>query len=84
MTAIALQSLNFSTRVLEKTGKILKKILQGIMIGWLVGRQTQANRHLADLLIRSGEYRKGEHNYYTLLADLNQKTIDQIHKEFSK
>jgi len=53
------------------------------MIGWMVARQTQANRHIADILIRSGEYRKGEHNYYTLLADLNQKTIQNIHKEYN-
>ncbi len=83
MTALALQSLSFSTKVLEKVGTFLKKTLQGIMIGWMVARQTQANRHIADLLMRSGEYRKGEHNYYTLLADLNQKTIQNIHKEFN-
>ena len=52
------------------------------MIGWMVARQTQANTHLARLLIESGEYNHGEHNYYTILADLNRKTINNIHKEF--
>ena len=84
MTALALQSLSFSTKVLEKVGTILKKTLHGIMVGWLVARQTQANRYVAQQLIQSGEYSKGEYNYYTLLAELNQKTIDQIHEEFSK
>ena len=84
MTALALQSLSFSTKVLEKVGTILKKTLQGIMIGWIIARQTQANRYVAQQLIQSGEYNKGEYNYYTLLAELNQKTIDQIHEEFSK
>jgi len=84
MTTLALQSLNFSTKVLEKVGVILKKTLQGIMVGWMISRQTQANRHLALLLIQSGEYQKGEHNYYSLLSDLNQKTIQQINEEFSK
>ncbi len=83
MTTLALQSLSFSTKILEKIGAFLKKSFQGIMIGWMVARQTQANRHIADILIRSGEYRKGEHNYYTLLADLNQKTIQNIHKEYN-
>tara|TARA_Y200000002_G_scaffold363308_1_gene351242 strand:- start:704 stop:868 length:165 start_codon:yes stop_codon:yes gene_type:complete len=54
------------------------------MVGWMISRQTQANRHLALLLIQSGEYQKGEHNYYSLLSDLNQKTIQQINEEFSK
>ena len=52
------------------------------MIGWMVARQTQANTHLARLLIESGEYNHGEHDYYSILADLNKKTIYNIHKEF--
>jgi len=53
-----------------------------MMVGWMIARQTQANTHLARILIDSGEYNRGEHNYYTILADLNRKTIDNIHKEF--
>ena len=82
MTALALQSLNFSTRVLEKVGTFLKNTLRAIMVGWMIARQTQANTHLARILIDSGEYNRSEHNYYTILADLNRKTIDNIHKEF--
>ena len=82
MTALALQSLSFSTKVLEKLGRILKKTLQAMMLGWMIARQTQANTHLARILMDSGEYNRSEHNYYTILADLNKKTIDNIHKEF--
>ena len=82
MTALALQSLSFSTKILEKLGRILKKTLQAMMLGWVIARQTQANTHLARILMDSGEYNRSEHNYYTILADLNKKTIDNIHKEF--
>lgn len=82
MTALALQSLSFSTKVLEKLGRILKKTLQAMMLGWMIARQTQANTHLARILMDSGEYNRSEHDYYTILADLNKKTIDNIHKEF--
>ena len=82
MTALALQSLSFSTKVLEKVGTILKKTLQAMMLGWMIARQTQANTHLARILMDSGEYNRSEHDYYTILADLNKKTIDNIHKEF--
>ena len=82
MTALALQSLSFSTKVLEKLGRILKKTLQAMMLGLMIARQTQANTHLARILMDSGEYNRSEHDYYTILADLNKKTIDNIHKEF--
>ena len=82
MTALALQSLSFSTKVLEKLGRILKKTLQAMMLGWMIARQTQANTHLARILMDSGEYNRSEHDYYKIRADLNKKTIDNIHKEF--
>ena len=82
MTALALQSLNFSTRVLEKIGTFQKHTLRAIMVGWMIARQTQANSHLARILMDSGEYNRNEHNYYTILAELNRNTIDNIHKEF--
>ena len=88
MTAIAL---NYSKSLIEGFLAVLKivlngakKTLQGIMIGWLIARQTQANTHVARLLIDSGEYNRSEHTYYTILADLNRKTIDNIHKEFGR
>lgn len=77
MTSIAL---NYSTKILEGSWKVVKKTLQGIMIGIMISRQTEANRLVAQQLIDAGEYR--QHDYWTLLNDLNAKTIDAIHKEF--
>ena len=50
------------------------------MIGWMIARQTQANQHVARQLISHGEYRQDD--YWTLVSDLNRKTIQNIHKEF--
>ena len=77
MTALAL---NYSQSLLNGFWRVLKKTLQGIMVGYMVARQTQANQHVAQLLINSGEYRQDD--YYTLLADLNRKTISDIHQKF--
>jgi hypothetical protein len=80
MTAIALQSLNFSGKLLSTLWKGTKKTLQGIMIGWIIARQTQANQHIARQLVDSGEYRRDE--YWNLLHKLNAECISSIHKEF--
>ena len=80
MTAIALQSLNFSGKLLNVLYTGVKKTLQGIMIGLIIARQTQANQHVARQLIDTGEYRSDE--YWNLLSDLNAKCIQSIHKEF--
>lgn len=77
MTALAL---NYSQSLLNGIWSVLKKTLQGIMIGYMVGRQTQANQKVAQFLIDCGEYRQSE--YYVLLADLNHKTIQSIHEKF--
>ena len=74
--------LSYSTSLLERFLGGLKSTLKAVMIGYMVARQTSANTHLARLLIESGEYNRGEHDYHTILADLNRKTIDNIHKEF--
>ena len=83
MTALVLNSLNFSTNLFEKIfDKIwvtLTKTLQGMMIGVMVARQTQANQYIAQQMIKYGEYRQDD--YYHLLHELNRKTISNIHKE---
>jgi hypothetical protein len=58
----------------------LKKTLEGMMVGYMIGRQTSANRHVAQQLINVGEYRQDE--YYNLVASLNTKTIASIRSEF--
>lgn len=77
MTTIAL---NYSQSLLNGIWRVFKKTLQGMMIGYMIARQTQANQYVAQQLINSGEYRRDE--YWILLSSLNQKTIDSIQKEF--
>lgn len=78
MTTIAL---NYSTKILEGSWKVVKKTLQGIMIGYMIARQSEANKAVAQQMINAGEYRQDD--YWTLLNDLNARTIQSIHKEFS-
>ena len=49
MTTIAL---NYSTRILEGSWNVVKKTLQGLMLGYAIARQTQANRYVAEQLSR--------------------------------
>lgn len=58
----------------------IKKTLEGMMIGYMIGRQASANRHVAQQLINVGEYR--QEDYYDLVQNLNAKTIAQIESEF--
>lgn len=76
MTTIAL---NYSQNLLEGFFRVLKKTLQGIMVGYMVARQTEANKVVAQQMINAGEYRQDE--FYALLSDLNTKTISSIHRE---
>lgn len=80
MTALALQSLSFSTKLLNGLFTSLKKTLQGVMIGYMLARQTSANRYVAQQLIDTGEYRQDQ--YHEVLNKLNQQAIASIHKEF--
>ena len=77
MTTIAL---SYSTKILEGSWKVVKKTLQGIMIGYMIARQSEANKAVAQQMINAGEYRQDD--YWTLLNDLNARTIQSIHKEF--
>lgn len=78
MTTIAL---SYSTKILEGSWKVVKKTLQGIMIGYMIARQSEANKAVAQQMINAGEYRQDD--YWTLLNDLNARTIQSIHKEFT-
>ena len=80
MTTIALQSLNFSTKLLNGLFEGVKKTLQGIMVGYMLARQNQANRYIAERLIC--EYRD-THTVASLHAELNRKTLESIAKDFS-
>lgn len=76
MTTIAL---NYSTRILEGSWNVVKKTLQGLMLGYAIARQTQANRYVAEQLSR---YEYNGENYWVILNDLNQRTIQELQKEF--
>lgn len=78
MTALAL---NYSQSLFNGFWRLLKKSIQGVMIGYMIARQTQANHHVAQLLINSGEYR--QEDYYNLVHQLNQKTIESIHEKYN-
>ncbi len=78
MTAIALQGLNFSGKILEKLVNSIKASLRSIMLGWMVGRQKQANRLIAEQLIC--EYREVGHTVESLTHELNVKTLSSYKK----
>jgi hypothetical protein len=80
MTTLALQSLSFSTKLLNGLYEGVKKTLHGMMIGYMLARQNQANRYIAERLIC--EYRD-THTVASLHAELNRKTLESLTKEFS-
>jgi hypothetical protein len=49
------------------------------MVGYMIARQTSANQVVVQQMINAGEYR--QEDYHSLLADLNARTIDSIHRE---
>lgn len=73
--------LNYSQSLIEVIINGLKTTLKGMMIGYMVGRQTSANSRVAEFLISTGEYRQEQ--YWEILNRLNIETIDSIHKEFN-
>ena len=79
MTQLALTSLNYSANLLDVIYKGFKKTIQGIVVGWMIARQTQANQKTAEMLCK---YEYTQQDYHWVLADLNSKTIAQIRKEF--
>ena len=75
MTAIALQSLNFSGKILEKFLNSIKTTLRSMMIGYMIGRQKSANRMIAEQLIC--EYRG--HTVESLTA-VSSLLFEQFHQ----
>ena len=73
--------INYSTSLLEGFWSGLKGTLKAVMIGYMIARQTSANRYVAEQL---SKYEYNGENYWVILNDLNKKTIDQIHEEFDK
>ena len=50
-----------------------------MMIGIMIARQTQANNYIAQQI---SKYEYNGQEYHRILAALNKKTIQSIHKEF--
>ena len=73
--------INYSQNLIVEFWSKIKSTLKAVMIGYMVARQTSANRHVAQQL---SKYEYNGDNYWMILNDLNKKTIDQIHKEFGK
>lgn len=75
MTTIAL---NYSQSLLNGFWRVFKNILRGVMIGWIMARQTQANYHIARAMIH--EYRN--HTVESLHHELNITSLARIRREF--
>ena len=73
MTTLAIQSLNFSTKVLEKLLNSLKVTLSAMLIGYQVGRQKQANRQIAPMILH--EY--PHHTLESLLTEMNVRAEER-------
>ena len=71
--------LNYSQSLLEGLWRGFKNTLKGMMIGYMIARQQSANRYVAEQV---SKYEYNGKDYWVILNDLNQKTIEQIHKEF--
>lgn len=71
-------TLNYSQSLLNGFWRVFKNILQGIMIGWIMSRQTKANEYIARQMIH--EYR--EYTVESLTNKLNMESLSRIRKEF--
>lgn len=78
MTTIAL---NYSKSLLEGLFGSVKKTIQGVMIGMMIARQTQANQEVARQV---SKYEYNGKNYWQILHQLNAATINSIEKEFKQ
>jgi hypothetical protein len=78
MTTIAL---NYSKSLLEGLFGSVKKTIQGVMIGMMIARQTQANQEVARQV---SKYEYNGKNYWQILHQLNAATISSIEKEFKQ
>lgn len=79
MTTIAL---NYSQNLLNRFWRVFKNILQGIMFGYIMARQNQINHRIAHQMIH--EFRRGGHTVESLHAELNQRSIERLKKEFCR
>jgi hypothetical protein len=79
MTALALNYSQKLWHLIEVVFNGLKKTLQGMMVGYILARQNQANFDLARRMLH--EY--PEHTLASLHAELNRKTLDSIKSHYN-
>ena len=79
MTTIAL---NYSQNLLNGFLRVIKKTLQGMMFGYIMARQNQANALLARQMIH--EFRREGHTVESLHSHLNTQSIARLKKEFCR
>jgi len=56
----------------------IAKFVKSTFKSWILARQLQANQHVAEQLIRTGEYRTSGHTVHSLWNELNRKTIKEF------
>lgn len=76
MTTIAL---NYSQSLFNSFWRVFKNFLKGMMIGWIMARQTKANEYIARQLIC--EYRAAGYTVESLTNKLNIESLQRIRKE---
>ena len=77
MTTIAL---NYSQNLLNSILRVFTNIFKGVMLGYIMARQSQANHHIARLMVH--EYRQEGHTVESLTHELNLKSLERIKREF--
>jgi hypothetical protein len=73
MTAIVL---NYSQSLLDGIWGFFKTTFKGIATGMILARANSVNHHVAEQLIRAGEY--PHHTIEQLHYELNQKTLEEL------
>lgn len=77
MTTLTLTA-NYCGKTLNSIINAGKKTLKSIMVGWMLSRQTAANRWIAQHIIH--EY--PEHTVQSLTFALNEKTLKDIDRYY--
>jgi hypothetical protein len=77
MTTIVL---NYSQSLFNGLWRVLRNTFKGMILGYMLARQTQANYRIARLLIC--EYRGAGHTVESLHHKLNMETLDRLRKEY--
>lgn len=70
--------LNYSQSLLDGFWGAIKTTFKGIATGMILARANSVNHHVAQQLIRTGEY--PHHTVAQLHYELNQRTLEDLQK----